>query len=151
MSIATHSFGQSVEQSRQASQASGLPFQHIRLCQPAFCYSHAGLNLHEFVTWLQKTLLTLKGFRIDQQLNGPVVRAGQKYLQLAVQSGSNLYAAVMVPVGSDGGKTINVSAGGIRKALFQSLEDHTVHAFTKSSRKSWSWVLVVSAALILVL
>ena len=99
-------------------------------------------DVHE---WLQKTLLTLGGFRIDQQLNGPVIRNGQKYLQLAVQSGNKLYAAVMVPVGLDGGKRINVSAGGIRRALFQSLADHTMHAFTKSARKSWSWALVVAS------
>lgn len=99
----------------------------------------------------QKTLLTLGNFRIDQQLNGPVVRNGVKYLQLAVQSGKDLYAAVLVPVGQNSGRIINVSAGGIRKALYQSLQDHTLRAFTPSPKKSWSWVLVVGLSLLLIL
>ncbi|KAL3162673.1 hypothetical protein ABBQ38_008717 [Trebouxia sp. C0009 RCD-2024] len=97
----------------------------------------------------QGTLLTYQGFRIDQQLNGPVQRGanGDNYLQLAVQSGSNLYAAVMVPVGNG----IAVSAGGIRKALYQSLADGTTYAFTRSPKKSWRWAIVLGAALLLIL
>lgn len=92
-------------------------------------------------------MITYQGFRIDQQLNGPVLRSGDMYLQLAVQSGSNLYAAVMVPVGNG----IAVSAGGIRKALYQSLADGTTYAFTRSPKKSWRWAIVLGAALLLIL
>ena len=98
---------------------------------------------------LQQTLVTYMGYRIDQQLNGPVQRGndGDMYLQLAVQSGSNLYAAVMVPVGNG----IAVSAGGIRKALYQSLNDGTLYAFTRSPKKTWRWTIVLGAALLLIL
>lgn len=97
--------------------------------------------------FLQQTLYTLNGFRIDQQLNGPVQRGnnGDYYWQVAVQAGSNLYAAVMVPAGD------NVSAGGIRKALYQSLQDSTLYAFTRSPKKSWRWAIVLGAALLLIL
>lgn len=102
-----------------------------------------------FHLFMQGTIITYQGFRIDQQLNGPVQRGanGDSYLQLAVQSGSNLYAAVMVPVGNG----IAVSAGGIRKALYQSLADGTTYAFTRSPKKSWRWAIVLGAALLLIL
>ena len=97
------------------------------------------------VCWvLQLTYFSFKGYRIDQQLNGPVTRNGEQYVQLAVQAGSNLYAAVMVPFNSP------VSAGGIRKALYQSLDDGTLHAFTRSSTKSWRWTLVLASAILLI-
>ena len=95
---------------------------------------------------LQLPLYTNGGFRIDQQQNGPVNRGpnNDPYWQIAVQAGSNLYAAVMVPAGE------NVSAGGIRKALYQSLQDSTVYAFTRSPRRSWRWAIVLGALLFLV-
>lgn len=104
-------------------------------------------------TVVQGTLIKYKGFRIDQQLNGPVQRGdhGDKYLQLAVQAGSNLYAAVMIPVGQLDGKKISVSQGGIRKALFQSLSDGTTYAFTRSPRKTYAWSIVLGTALLLIL
>lgn len=97
----------------------------------------------------QGTMITYQGFRIDQQLNGPVQRGndGDMYLQLAVQSGSNLYAAVMVPVGNG----IAVSAGGIRKALYQSLNDGQTYGFTRSAKKTWRWTIVLGLALLMIL
>ena len=96
---------------------------------------------------LQQTLYSLNGFRIDQQLNGPVQRGdnGDFYWQVAVQAGSNLYAAVMIPAGD------NVSAGGIRKALYQSLQDGALYGFARSAKKTWRWTIVLGALLILVL
>lgn len=98
---------------------------------------------------MQGTMITYQGFRIDQQLNGPVQRGndGDMYLQLAVQSGSNLYAAVMVPVGNG----IAVSAGGIRKALYQSLNDGQTYGFTRSAKKTWRWTIVLGLALLMIL
>ena len=98
---------------------------------------------------MQAAILTHQGFRIDQQLNGPVKggNTGDMYLQLAVQAGSNLYAAVMVPVlrNTDGRLVATVvPAGGIRKALFESLERGETIAFTRSARKSWLWALALA-------
>ncbi|KAK9866654.1 hypothetical protein WJX84_005010 [Apatococcus fuscideae] len=88
----------------------------------------------------------VSGYRIDQQFNGPVVMgpAGDKYWQLAVQAGSNLYASVYIPAGSA------VSAGEIRKALYQSLETSTEVIFTRSVKKSWRWALVLATAIALI-
>ena len=77
------------------------------------------------------TYLSANGYRIDQQFNGAVQMGpdGDSYWQLAVQAGSNLYASVYIPAGSA------VSAGGIRKALYQSLDTRYGGDLHKISQK----------------
>ena len=81
-----------------------------------------------------------KKYRIDQQWNSPhVLQNGVSYWQLAVQKGSDVYAAVYVPAGAA------VSAGGIRKGLYQSLDQAQEVIFTRSAKKSWQWQLWLAA------
>ena len=98
---------------------------------------------------MQGTMISYQGFRIDQQLNGPLQRGPNcdYYLQLAVQAGSNLYAAVMVPVRQgDSTDGVSVSAGGIRKTLYGSLSDGALWGSTRSPNKSYRWAILASAA-----
>ncbi|KAK9830658.1 hypothetical protein WJX74_000940 [Apatococcus lobatus] len=77
-------------------------------------------------------------YRIDQQWNSPHLMHGETYWQLAVQTGSNVYAVLYVPAG------VKVSVGGIKKGLYQSLDKSQDVIFTKSTRKSWHWALWLS-------
>ena len=74
---------------------------------------------------LQLTYIKRGGFRIDQQKNGGYLKDGIRYVQLAVQKGSDYFAGVEVPLSE------YISAGGIRKALYKSLEEHRLQTMAR--------------------
>lgn len=96
-------------------------------------------------------------FRIDLQTNGAFDKTfydenKQPYVvscyQVAVQAGSDVYAAVLVPAGQF------VSAGGVRKALFNSFEQSQVGSFVKPPKRytgAYTWLVAIGGVILLVL
>lgn len=92
---------------------------------------------------LQTTYTVFQGFRIDQQKNGGFVRNGQRYVEIAVQQGSLVCAAAVVPFNEF------VSGAGIRKALFLSVEQQLTTEFAippANYRGLYKWVITTAAA-----
>ena len=101
---------------------------------------------------MQKTLIGPtpdSPYRIDLQTNGPF---SQTFLdengnpisvlcyQVAVQIGSQLYAAAIVPAGQF------VSAGGVRKALFNSFSEGKMVSFIPAPKRYngvYRWVIAI--------
>ena len=109
---------------------------------------------------LQQTIIPQASgnpFRIDLQTNGAFDKTfydenNKPYVvscyQVAVQAGSNVYAAVLVPAGQF------VSAGGVRKALFNSFEQSKVGSFVKPPKRyngAYTWLVAIGGVILLVL
>ena len=109
---------------------------------------------------LQQTIIpptSSNPFRIDLQTNGAFDKTfydenKQPYVvscyQVAVQAGSDVYAAVLVPAGQF------VSAGGVRKALYNSFEQSAVGSFVKPPRKftgAYTWLIAIGGVFLFVL
>jgi len=100
-------------------------------------------DFHTIDSLKQTTYTVFQGFRVDQQKNGGFVRNGQRYVEIAVQQGSLVFAAAVVPFNEF------VSGAGIRKALFLSVEQQLTTEFAippANYRGLYKWVITTAAA-----
>ena len=96
---------------------------------------------------MQTTIHIWQGFRLDVQSNGVFKHNGIDYVQLAVQQGKLVYASALIPFKEF------VSAGGIRKALYVSLDTRKVVPFElapKTYKGVYKWMIVGAAAVLMV-
>ncbi|KAL3143790.1 hypothetical protein ABBQ32_003619 [Trebouxia sp. C0010 RCD-2024] len=93
-----------------------------------------GIQFDAVDTAKQLTYIQRGGFRIDQQKNGGYMKDGIRYVQLAVQRGSDYFAGVEVPLGEF------ISSGGIRKALYKSLEEHKLQTMARPASSLYNGV-----------